>query len=81
MNGIFVTMMVMNWPFATSGRFAMQRTALPTCATSISGSTLTEPSAWGTPLPILAMDPLEWLARMADHSAPRQRGREARMVN
>ena len=27
------------------------------------------------------MDPLEWLARMADHSAPRKREREARMVN
>jgi hypothetical protein len=28
-----------------------------------------------------AMDPLEWLARMADHSAPRKREREAWMVN
>ena len=71
MNGIFVAMRVMNCTLASRGRFAMYRTALPTCSTSISGSGRTEPSACGTPWAMRAARSVEalpmsiWLAVMS----------------
>jgi len=48
-NGILVAIKVMNWTFASSGRFAMYTTASATCRTSMRGSTNMFPFACGTP--------------------------------
>jgi hypothetical protein len=49
MNGIFVAITVIVATFASSGKPAMYRTALPTSSTSINGSARTVPSAWAAP--------------------------------
>ena len=50
-----MAMTVMVRTLASSGRLAMKRTASATCWTSMRGSTIMEPLAWGTPLTIRAV--------------------------
>src|ERR1022692_2661531 len=48
-NGMLVAITVINCTLASSGRFAIYRTASATCRTSITGSGFRDPSACGTP--------------------------------
>src|SRR4051812_27044321 len=53
--GILDAAMVTNWIFASSGRFAIIRMVLPTCLTSMVGSTLISPFACLTPFAMRAV--------------------------